>query len=274
MSKKFSYYGSLQSLDPDAVAFLNAAGITDPTITSAINTLVIDLKAQNLWTKIKAMYPFVGATASTHKFNLKNPQDTNAAFRLSFIGGWTHSANGALPNGTTGYADTYFTTLANQTATSGHFALYSRTAAASTENFAGHGVANTLGVSHALMGIRRPAGQRFFSMYGEGAGQIVFAAAETDARGFYLGTRIASNSLVYQKNGSTIASTTVTVGAATLINISYYLSAFNQNNAPRANSYDNKELAFASIGDGLTTAEATTYYNLVQAFQTTLNRQV
>ena len=68
------YLASLTpAIDPDAQAFLTAAGITDATITSAINTLVVDLKGYNIWTKMKAVYPFVGGTAAAHKFNLKNP---------------------------------------------------------------------------------------------------------------------------------------------------------------------------------------------------------
>ena len=91
----------------DAQAFITAAGITDPTQQSAIITLVTDLKGYGLWTKMKAIYPFVGGTATTHKFNLKNPLDTDGAFRLSFSGGWTHSANGALPNGTNAFANAF-----------------------------------------------------------------------------------------------------------------------------------------------------------------------
>jgi len=52
------------SLDPDAAAFLTAAGITDPTQQSAINTLVLSLKADGLWTKMKAIYPFVDSIKS------------------------------------------------------------------------------------------------------------------------------------------------------------------------------------------------------------------
>jgi hypothetical protein len=38
--------------------------------------------------------------------------------------------------------------------------------------------------------------------------------------------------------------------------------------------YGNKEVAFASIGDGLTDAESIAFYTAVQAFQTSLGRQV
>jgi hypothetical protein len=38
--------------------------------------------------------------------------------------------------------------------------------------------------------------------------------------------------------------------------------------------YSNKQYAFASIGSGLTDAEAAALYTAVQAFNTTLSRQV
>jgi hypothetical protein len=94
------------SFDADALSFITAASITDNTQKTAINTLVTDLKTYNIWTKMKALYPFVGGSAFSHKFNLKDPRDDNGAFRLLFVNGWTHSSTGALPNGTDAYADT------------------------------------------------------------------------------------------------------------------------------------------------------------------------
>ena len=93
--------------DADAQAFITAAAITDVTQQNAINTLVVDLKGYSIWTKMKALYPFVGGTATTHKFNLKNPLDTNAAFRASFVGGITHSSTGVKGNGINAYFDTW-----------------------------------------------------------------------------------------------------------------------------------------------------------------------
>ena len=71
--------------DPDAQAFITAAGITDNTQKSAINTLVLDMKGFGIWTKMKAIYPFVGGTATTHKFNLKNPLDTSTLYKKSIF---------------------------------------------------------------------------------------------------------------------------------------------------------------------------------------------
>ena len=61
--------------DADVIAFIKATGITDGTEFSAINYLVLDLKNKGLWTKINTLYPFVGGTATTHKYNLKDPRD-------------------------------------------------------------------------------------------------------------------------------------------------------------------------------------------------------
>jgi hypothetical protein len=44
--------------DPDAIAFLGAAGLTDAATCYAINNLVTGLKLNGLWTKMQAIYPF------------------------------------------------------------------------------------------------------------------------------------------------------------------------------------------------------------------------
>jgi hypothetical protein len=81
-----------QTYDPDALAFFTATTITDNIQKNAINQLLIDLKAAGIWIKIKAIYPMVGGNAATHNYNLKNPTDLDAAFRITFVGSWTHSS--------------------------------------------------------------------------------------------------------------------------------------------------------------------------------------
>lgn len=95
--------------DSDAQAFLNAAVITDTTQANAVNDLVIGLKADSLWTLFSCIYPFVGGTASTHKWNLKDPRDLDAAFRLVYSGTVTHNSNGFAGNASNGYANTFKT---------------------------------------------------------------------------------------------------------------------------------------------------------------------
>jgi hypothetical protein len=92
--------------DPDATLFIQVSQITGSTQRGAIVDLVKDLKSNNLWSKMKAVYPMVGGTAETHKWNLKDPRDVDAAFRLTFTGGWTHSSTGAKGNGSNAWANT------------------------------------------------------------------------------------------------------------------------------------------------------------------------
>jgi len=99
---------SVAITDSDVLAFIAATGITSNTQKSAVNTLVTSLKGYSIWTKLNAIYPFVGGTATTHKWNLKDPRDLDAAYRLEFFGGWTHNSNGITGNGTNALANTFY----------------------------------------------------------------------------------------------------------------------------------------------------------------------
>jgi hypothetical protein len=215
---------------------------------------------------MSALYPFVGGTASTHKFNLKNPLDTDAAFRLVFNGGWTHSSTGALPNGTNAYANTFLNPSTNLTLNNSHLSFYSRT--------------NSLGAKRQSMGSVNGFGllsQHSISLKdlsNNAAFTIDFSFVSfvnTNSTGFYIGSRTANNSSKAYKNNSLAATDTTTITAISNP-FSIYIGAANISNTPQA--YDNKECALVSIGDGLTDAEALNFYTAVNAFQTTLGRQV
>jgi len=257
----FRFGGGAPAVDPDAQAFITAASITDPTQQSAINTLVTDLKGYGLWTKMKAIYPFVGGTASSHKFNLKDPQDTDAAFRLVFNGGWTHSVNGAQPNGVNGYADTFLTPSTALSLNSSHLSYYSRTISNGTEIEIGVNTSN----NYNLLEIRT-SGTTYFLINQNG----LTSASDSDSRGFYVGNRQASNDIDGWRQGvKVINGTTV----STILPTRKIFIGANNNNGTYALP-STKECAFASIGDGLTDTEATDFYTAVQSFNTSLSRQV
>ena len=108
------------ALDTDVVNFLTATGIVDTGIITALNDFILDVKSNGLYSRIKAMYVFLGGTSFTHKFNFINPLDTNAAFRLVFSYGFTHSSSGIAPNGTTSFAQTFLVPNTELTNSSGH----------------------------------------------------------------------------------------------------------------------------------------------------------
>ena len=63
--------GQLGNFNLFATNFLAVTGITDSNIQSAINQLCTDLVNTGLMDKMIAVYPFVGGSATTHKYNLK-----------------------------------------------------------------------------------------------------------------------------------------------------------------------------------------------------------
>jgi hypothetical protein len=260
--------GGGPSNTPRTSAFLTATGITDATIISALNAMDTSLISAGLLPagtgagKIKALYPIVGGTAATHKFNFVNPLDTDAAFRLVFFGGWTHSANGALPNGTNAYADTFLNPNADLPANNNGFYVYSRTNNTSVSlqgNFDGNGL---------IISIRGGA-NTFIS---SGAfGRVGQDFSDANSFGFYGGCRTSASIFKTYKNG-VVKSTQNEVGFSTLPSLKMFIGGVNSSGV--AAFFDNRQNAFGVFSEGLNDSENTNFYNLVQAFQTALGRQV
>jgi hypothetical protein len=251
-------------IDPDAQQFITAAAITNPTQQSAINTLVTDLKGYGLWTKISGLYPFVGGTASQHKFNLKNPRDTDAAFRLVFNGGWTHSSNGAQPNGTNAYADTKLNDNTEMRLNNAHLSIYSRTNS--------DGLFCDIGVTQNVPTTESNIFSKYLNVfYPRIQDSNSGIANSVSSLGMFVSNRVSSTQIRAFQNGTLKLITTNSTGVK--VNRNYYLSAMSSA-ASNASLYSNRQLALASIGDGLTDTEAANFYTAVQAFQTTLGRNV
>ncbi len=254
--------------DSDAQAFINAAIITDTTQANSVNTLVVGLKADGIWSKMKAIYPFVGGTATSHKYNLKDPRDLNAAFRLTFNGGWTHSANGALGNGVNNSAETSLNPLDTLSATSYNYSVYSR---------------NQISGVYAVMVYSEEASEpdENGAVFYSGTMSLLFDNYSAFGMQIQYGTEGFPNKFYASTN--TVGFINVNNDAGT---ISLYKNGAAQilTGAPYAVDLPNRsiqlaapapmQLAFSTIGDKLTPTESLNLYNRIQAFQTSLGRQV
>ena len=266
-----SYVSAGGGTDADAQAFITAAGITDVTQQSAINTLVTDLKGYGIWSKMKAIWPFVGGTSSSHKWNLKDPRDLDAAFRLVFNGGATHSSTGYLPNGTNGYADTFLTPSTNLTNNNYSLSYYSRTQATNLDAVDLGCTINTNGTPNT--GITLYFNSVSYKAFNAGSypnDAVLFN--NNDTQGLLIGSRTANNSAKMFMDGVQIGSTLTTTYSGTLPTTSLFLGSNKY--MGNAVEFTNRQCAFASIGDGLTDTEAANLYTAVQAYQTTLSRNV
>lgn len=247
--------------DPDAQLFFNAqsgAGVTlTTTQKDAINQWVIDSKAVGVWTKMKAIYPMVGGTATSHKFNLKNPLDTNAAYRLVFNGGWTHSTNGALPNGTNGYASTFL--IPNTVFGAGFASIGFYVNQASI--ISGRPVGST------NMDIILGAG---FVRGANKASASSTALLQSPDNGFIVNSRTSSASFFCMNRNRAFQLAAVT--AATYGTTDIVLGATNSNGT--ITSYSDGRIAFAYCSDSLTQNESLLLYQITEKYQVALSRSV
>jgi hypothetical protein len=261
MSIVVNPYWYSSGCDPDAVAFLTAAGITDPTISSAICTLVISMKANGTWTKMNAIYPFVGGTASSHRWNLKDPRDLDVAFRLVFSGFWTHSANGALPNGTNAYCNSFLIPSVTFSVNSHSFGIYSRTNDITGNRVYGSFTSVTQTLQHNIV-----VSGGLQGAFQSGNSGFLYPINTTS---LFVATRTSSTVFKAFRAGSLLGTNVV---AMTLLpTFPFYFAARNSGGVF---GYTPHQLAFAFLGAGLSDAEAATLFTDVQAFNTTLSRNV
>lgn len=253
--------------DSDAAAFISAAGITNCTQKVAIDNLVISLKSNGLWTKMKAIYPFVGGTAFSHKWNLKDPRDLDAAFRLAYIGTQIHNANGYTTNGIPNDCANSFLNPITDLASldSAHMSIYSRTDITSTSN-ADFGCASNTNIRF-MMEMRHSDGRIYNDMYGATVNRM--SAATANSLGLFVGNRTSSTVANTWRN-STKLTTDSTTRTTSPPSIPMYVGGVNGfGAASNARTY-----CFATIGDGLTDADVANLYTIIQAYETALGRQI
>ena len=107
-------------MDNDAQNIINTVGITNNQEKFALNTLVKKLKCytdtvdgKRYWDKFDLLAPLFGGTAATQKWNIKNLSDTDAAFRLTFVGGTHDPVLGFVGDGVTAYINTHYNLNSN-----------------------------------------------------------------------------------------------------------------------------------------------------------------
>ena len=255
---------SVGGFDIDALAFITAAGITDVTQKTALNNLVKDLKANGTYNKFIAMYPFIGGTATTHKYNLKDPRDLDAAYRLNFFGGGTHSATGWKPNAFNAYAELGSLNMNTISPIDYSFGIYSRTDEANN-TFYDCGATNNVDAGWYMFGLRGGSNQLNWQ-----AGSINFyPSINANSQGFYQSVANSNNLTKLFKNGSLLITDTTTQTK----------TPFNQiMNIGRAvittggAYYSTREQGFFYISTGLSDSEIVSVRTAVYNYQNALGR--
>jgi hypothetical protein len=265
---------SVSDIDPEVLAFFarvdSAGGILSTTEQNAIEALVQQIKNDGIWTKIKAIYPYVGASAAACAQNLKS-----SSFTGVFYGGWTFASTGVTPNGTNAYFDTQLKPSTALTAFNTSIGVYNRIPVDAPAPFVPIGIADPTNNPCMFLRYYTNVWQSFQnSETTRGQIQVSWGVNSwSDIKGFWQSSRTTSQLHKVFRNGASIATSTQTeTSDITQLNFNIYVAARNRNVG--IDGFDKVAKSFAFIADGLNDTESLAFYNAVQAFQTTLSRQV
>lgn len=259
--------------DADADAFLTRAGITtipaDNTKRTAINNLTLSIKGAGLWSKMHAIYPFIGGNASAHSKNLKAD-----AYNITWYNTITHNSDGVTGDGSTGYGLTTGLTVSGVSGQN-NFAggVYCKTASPTIE-------------THLFGTIQTNA--NFGKWRSNGTGVVMWTpapnTASTNDHGdfptgvnfknhFYVSRYSATEYITGQfglgGNGNTVK--TFSSAAAGTYPLGILSASTGSVNA--AGERSNANLAFAWFAQGLSFSEITALNGFITTYQTALSRQ-
>lgn len=214
---------------------------------------------------IPALYGIMGGSNLSHRFNWMDTRDLNEAFRLVFPNDATHSTNGIDWNGTNQYAKTFFIPSVHAAGLQNSFGIsyYSRDNV--TESTADMGINSSNGPQLTIS----YGGSDFSAVNMSTTGGTGYAPADT--RGLFSIIRTASDLTTKYKNG--ISGGTMSLASVGLTSgLDIFIGAVNDTGNPTF--FSSRQCALAAIHKGLTATETLNFYNAVQAYQTSLSRNV
>jgi hypothetical protein len=254
--------------DPDANLFFSrvaiAGGVLSGEEIDAINSLVVNLKSNGTWSKMKALYPMVGSSAAACAQNLKS-----SSFTGTFSSGWAISEQGVEGNGASTYMLTGLNTRSNLDVNNFHISIYTRTDGPSSNGvLMGNSDNNTTYLP--IIQLYPRLGDNMLVDLGDFNNRI--SVTNTVTKGFYIATRTSASMAKVFKNRNLFGSNTSTQTQAYLPNTNIPIGAFFDSiSHGNSSAY---QISLASIGDGLSDIDSDNFYDAVQIFQTSLDRQV
>ena len=276
--KGFSISGNADLYDQDATAFLQTVNISDTQIRTGINNFVTTLKNNGVWYKMSGIYPFVGSTEYQHKFNLKDPQDSDNSFRLGFSGAGTiHTTSGVDFAGTDDYANVFFNPSGDLTGYPVHLSFLSLADSSADSVDIGCAPFN-LGNPRLLISAEyNSPNSALFDSYDFTTGRVSISSPNSKA--FYAASRINTTSgFMMLFNSSTTPTkssrTTADISGLAKPDFDIFLGAINKGGTPYYENISNRKFGFFSVGDGLTSGECVNLYSAVKQLQYDLNRNL
>jgi len=253
----------------NAVVDAGGVGITSP-ISAATRTMFNQLFTNNLWDKLDFFYPLLGQVANAHKFNGKLPLDTNAAFRLSFLGGWTHSSTGITANGINSYAMTHYVpssagTISDSSVSLGVYHYDTGTTIS---------YPSEIGIEYFNQGLTLNVGQlsavnNVGKMYG--ALSITGYASSAQTGDLIVSRTGATTRKVYRR-GVLVNTDSLSSGTRSNLDEDIVVGASRSINNSNIANYSDRTLSFIFAGQGLDDTEVGNLSSIINDYQIALGR--
>lgn len=255
--------------------FTLSAGIKDTTEVNAIKFLVSSFtdsvtinNKKYIYPKSKfhAIYPVVGNSESSHKYNLISPYDADSSYRLTFNGSLTHSDNGIQGNGFTGYVNSHFKpTNSYQNLSVGFYSAEDTFRNTTSVNW---GIQNES--NNFLLATESTVGAGFDqTYYFAGANVSLFVPAKETQGNFYV--TLTDTAMCLYRDGSKIVYSHKIPGSIA-DNELYFLALHNLDGSTWGNT--RQRMIFATIAENLTDEEVFNATIIEREFNKRLGRFV
>lgn len=253
-----------------AADFLAAQGATGATQIAALEALVDDLEGNGSTTNNTdvmsdllacwPMLPIDGSTTSldAFKWNLVNPVDSDAGFRLTYFNTPTTSNGGLQGDGVNQYANTHFIPSSDGTEDDFSFAFC---ADVTTANKWPMGSYNS---STQIVATKRTGST---STIGIGKG-VTSVGVDQRTPFRMIATRESDSVAKFYSSGTLVKTDSGT--SNTLPTIDTYLLAMNLAGSPALHSLT--EICFACVGNGLSASQAKDLDDSIATYNTALSR--
>jgi hypothetical protein len=245
----------------------NGGTISDTTL-AAVDKFVLDCKGAGVWDKLLDVGVLAGGNLSAAMVKLVYPGGAPSVLtNVNFVAGdyvETGANGGLLGDGATKYLNTGLA-VSTYLPDNAHLSFYLREDVGAAGN---RGLLGSLGVSNQYwIGALTPSVAATARL-----GQTATAtSAEALNKGFYVGSRTASNQLALYKNGVLAANDTTNVShtkpTTNLLVFAFMSSGVAAGFLPGRGS-------FYSIGQALSDPETLALHLAVRALQTSLNRSI
>ena len=260
------------SLEKETIKLISV-GVFSSNEIIAVNTLIKSFKRFNLWDKYYAIYPFLGATASSCKWNIKDIRDEDSAFRLIYPNGSSYINFTNYGIEFTGALLSYAVTNLIPSIVFKGSDAFSMGCYVNGGTLTGGPFPGTMGTSNIAdkeQGLFLRTSVKSFVFQGEVLPFV--STSNTNYTGFFYGNSapVGSNATLFRNQ--TVIGTQLVTDATKLSTIPIWLGNNNVNGSG-GYCYSNVRMGIALIGKNLNSAEYSLLQMTIQQFVKSLNRE-